>query len=159
MNHVRRIAAPAVAAVLAVVTALTGAPAAGATTRDPSASLPTLTEVRGARIKLADLPAAYRRDVSPESDSSSTSTSNDPVCSRKLEALNSGGSGTGAPRKAERGSRDDKTVGPFVTSNGGHQHAAAAAGMAAIRSCCARATSGPRPTPMAPRPPCTCRAW
>lgn len=103
--------------VLILATIVSSTPAAFAVPRATSAALPTLTELRGARIKLSDLPGSYRRDYSPDDDSSSASSSNDPECSRKLAGLNGHDSDATAPRKAESKFRLDRTTGPSVSSS------------------------------------------
>jgi hypothetical protein len=111
-------------------------PSAGAATRGPSASLPTLTELRAARIKLSDLPGSYRRDYSRDTDTPSTSSSSDPRCSAMLEALNGDDGDSTAPRKAEVKFSLDRTVGPFVENSlaAFRSKAPAVAGMTQIRS-------------------------
>jgi hypothetical protein len=117
---------------LILATIVSSTPAAFAT----SAALPTLTELRSARIKLSDLPGSYQRDYSPDDDSSSTSSSNDPVCSRKLDKLNSQDPDATAPRKAASKFRLDMTTGPFVSNSLGawRSRGPAVAGLRQIRS-------------------------
>lgn len=103
------------ATVLASVLLVT--PPASATTRATAIELPSLGELRGARLTLADLPGSYVRDRSRDSGSSSVSSSNDPACSRRLAELNDNDNGGAAPRKAESKFRAEKTVGPFVESS------------------------------------------
>jgi len=124
---------------IVLTTVVAGIPigsAADAATRDPSATLPTLTELRSARIKLSDLPGSYRRDYSPDDESSSTSSSDDPECSRKLADLNSDDNDSTAPRKAQSKFRLDRTTGPFVSSALGawRTKAPAVDGLQAFRS-------------------------
>jgi hypothetical protein len=122
--------------VLAAGTVVAVVPAASATTKDPSAALPTLTELRTARLKLSDLPSDYRRAYSGDGSSSSTSTSSDPACSKKLDELDNDDSGGTAPREAKADYRLDKTVGPFVGTAvaAWRTRAPAIEGIASIRS-------------------------
>jgi hypothetical protein len=124
------------AAVLVLVTIVAGSSGASADTRDLAATLPTDAELRSARVKLADLPGPYQRDYSPDEDSTSTSASNDPECSRKLAALDSDDGDASAPRAAGAKFRLDRTTGPFVESSlaAWRTKGPAVDGMAEIRS-------------------------
>lgn len=128
-----RLTAAAIA--VAVTTTLTASPAAVADQRTALA-LPTLAEVRGARITLADLPTSYQRDRSPDSDDSSASTSTDPECSRMLAELESLDEQAPAAREAEARFRNDPIAGPFVVSSVAvwRSKAPAVQGMAAVRA-------------------------
>jgi hypothetical protein len=114
---VTRLRTTLLAVALVLVTVVTGSPTASAGTRDLSATLPSLAELRSARIRLADLPGSYQRDYSPDEDSTSTSTSNDPECSRKLAALETDDEDGTAPRQTEAKFRLDRLTGPFVESS------------------------------------------
>jgi len=125
----------AAAIAVAVTTTLTASPVAVASQRTALA-LPTLAEVRGARITLADLPTSYQRDRSPDSDDSSASTSTDPECSRMLAELESLDEQAPAAREAEARFRNDPIAGPFVVSSVAvwRSKAPAVQGMAAVRA-------------------------
>ena len=137
MHPLRTVITTVAAAVVALMAATTvvGAPGAVASPGDGTGALPTLTELRSARIKLSDLPGDYRRDLSEDSDSSSTSTSTDPGCTAKLEELNSSNPDT-APRTVKKAFRLDKVTGPFVESSlrAWRTKAPAVKGIATIRS-------------------------
>ena len=135
-EHVTALRTALLATVLVLVTVGSGAPAASAGTREPAATLPTLTELRGARVKLADLPGSYQRDYSPDEASTSTSSSDDPECSRKLAELEGNDGDATAPREVGAGFRLDRTTGPFVDSTlaAWRTKGPAADGLAQIRS-------------------------
>jgi len=124
----------AAAIAVAVTTTLTASPVAVASQRTALA-LPTLAEVRGARIALADLPAAYQRHRSRDSDDSNASSSTDPECSRRLAELESLDEQAPAAREAEAKFRNDPIAGPFVISSVAvwRSKAPAVQGMAAVR--------------------------
>lgn len=133
-----RLARPFTLALAVVATLTLSVPAAAAPTNavgsSAAAKLPTVSQLRGARLAPADLPDGYRRDRSRD-NTSSTSHSSDPKCSRMLADLEAS-DGPDAPRSVHSKFHADRDLGPFVGNSIGvwRTGRVPAASLAALRA-------------------------
>jgi hypothetical protein len=77
------------------------------------AAIPTLAELRSARLNLSDLPSDYRRDYTGDSPSTAIASSTNPDCARRWQARNRK---TTAVSKVNIKFRLDRDYGPFVAN-------------------------------------------
>lgn len=98
---------------LSLTVVLGSTPGVAAADAQSLASIPTLSELRSARLKPSDLPSDYRRDYSGDSPGDAIASSTNPDCSRRWEARNRK---TTAVSKVNINFRLERDTGPFVSN-------------------------------------------